>query len=355
MFFEWFVKNNQEWVQNMRDTLHHEDSEPNLSLSPYHLEGDVWSHTCMVYTQAKVKYPEDYLNLEIAVVLHDIGKVNCFTIEEKDGRKIKRFSNHEGRSMFDSYGLIKQFAKDNPTVCMTEERIEMILTAIALHGRLYTDGFKMENLGVLPYETRNLLLGLISCDVPGRVVSSDKDRKLTVSDRVYNEVLCLPEPKVNNSSAPKLVLLVGVPGSGKSTYVEEHMKGYTIVSRDALIMEAADPRLSYSEAWREADHQEIDRKLMTIFSTALKNGEDIVIDMTNMTKKGRRKFIIPARQKNYYISAIVFLVRTEDAYINRCLLSKKFVPWHAIVGMMNRFTFPLADEVDVLEFHHYTD
>ncbi len=76
-------------------------------------------------------------------------------------------------------------------------------------------------------------------------------------------------------------MMVGIPGSGKSTYAKQlhQEKGYMIVSTDVIRMLHHDweESLIWPEVYRlTAEH--------------LKNGIDVIFDATNITPKVRKRF-----------------------------------------------------------------
>lgn len=89
----------------------------------------------------------------------------------------------------------------------------------------------------------------------------------------------------------ELLLLIGPPGSGKTTYCEKFLipSGYTHVSQDN------------HKGNREAVYKE--------FMQALNEGKDkIVIDRMNFNVKQRERWIIPARNLGYKIIGLDFVV-----------------------------------------------
>lgn len=343
-FIEWLIKERPHIVDLMKNTSHHGDN----SLSPYHLEDSVWTHTCMVYNLAIKNYPDDKL-VHIAAMLHDIGKCYCFTEEFIEDKTIRRFMGHEGRSLFESVGLLIDYNNDTGSL-LSDKEITNILFAVGLHGRLYeSKTFDHDSLGVVGFELRNLLLKLIECDISGRIVADNKDRKLGIPISDTNKILSLPERTLMVDSCD-VVLLIGPPGSGKSSIAENLLKtGYdTVISRDDIVMSLAHQGSTYTEAFKSVDHKEVDRLLMIQYSKALKDNLKIVVDMTNMTKKSRRKFIIPAKQKGLTVGAIIKLTPSNKAIKNRAFNMDKHVPQSVIKSMMNKFTIPLGDEVDAI-------
>jgi predicted kinase len=143
----------------------------------------------------------------------------------------------------------------------------------------------------------------------------------------------------------KLYVLVGVPGSGKSTWIKEQtwMLGLNIVCTDTFVEAYAKKQgKTYSEVFDEYMPNAIE--LMTeqvIF--AREHRHDIIWDQTSTTITSRkRKFnMLP----NYYAIAIVFSI-PEEKELRRRLNSRpgKEVPWDVVQGMIDNFEMPTEEE-----------
>lgn len=90
---------------------------------------------------------------------------------------------------------------------------------------------------------------------------------------------------------PKLYIMVGLPGSGKSTYVSEHLSDVTYISSDKYI-EARAEKLgcSYNDIFKSTIKYAEDLMWQDAFK-AHKAKEDVVIDRTNMTKRSRARWL----------------------------------------------------------------
>ena len=90
-----------------------------------------------------------------------------------------------------------------------------------------------------------------------------------------------------------LVILIGLPGSGKSTYAKElETSGYVRINQDAF------------NGDREATTK--------AFETALQEGKNVVLDRCNIDRNQRRVWINKAKQHNYEeILAVNFSVEPE--------------------------------------------
>jgi len=127
--------------------------------------------------------------------------------------------------------------------------------------------------------------------------------------------------KILNSNEPYLVLLVGTPLSGKSTLLKEHFsdEDYTLISRDEILMESAKTR-DYKKAWdiissKKDGQKKVDKKLKYRLLELAKNSENVIVDMTNLTKKSRHKHL--AKFPKHFRTAIVFEFLSEKEYTIR--------------------------------------
>jgi len=144
---------------------------------------------------------------------------------------------------------------------------------------------------------------------------------------------------------PKCYQLIGVPGSGKSTWVSEQewALGLTIVSTDAFVEDYAKAQgKTYSEVF--TDYMPTAVNLMAeqvVF--AREHGHDIIWDQTSTTIASRaRKFrMLP----NYEHIAVVFKT-PEHTELMRRLMSRpgKEIPDHVIASMIASWEEPTEEE-----------
>lgn len=93
-----------------------------------------------------------------------------------------------------------------------------------------------------------------------------------------------------------LVILVGPPGSGKTTYCDQNLKGYTRISQDDQ---------------GKSGH-------VDVFNKALERGDEfIVVDRMNQDRSQRSRYIYPASTQGYHIK-IVWLNADRSVCIKRC-------------------------------------
>ena len=144
---------------------------------------------------------------------------------------------------------------------------------------------------------------------------------------------------------PKCYQLVGVPASGKSTWIKEQewAKDIPVVSTDHFVEEYAKKQgKTYSEVFN--DYMPIAVKLMVNQALICQaNGLDVIWDQTSTTKASRtRKFnTLPG----YEHIAVVF--QTPDRIeLKRRLDSRpgKEIPDSVIEGMLASFEMPTEEE-----------
>jgi predicted kinase len=159
-----------------------------------------------------------------------------------------------------------------------------------------------------------------------------------------------------------LTVLVGPPCSGKSTYIAENLSKALVISRDNTLIKYGKekfPDLNYSDLFTtlsSSDHEDIDRLVMEQFMLATSNKQDIVIDLTNMSPKSRRKWSQGTKNiitKEYYKQAIVFYTGFEELYKRntiRAAKEGKFIKEYIMTMMCKNYKVPMYDEYNNIEF-----
>ena len=144
---------------------------------------------------------------------------------------------------------------------------------------------------------------------------------------------------------PKLYMLIGVPGSGKSTWTADQVwaKDCSIVSSDRFIDEhAAKMGKTYNEVFDE--YVKIATKLMeNQVLIAQANNMDIIWDQTNMSAKSRAKKL--AMLPNYEKIAVVFKT-PEKEELDRRLANRpgKFISEKIVNSMISSYNEPTEEE-----------
>lgn len=146
---------------------------------------------------------------------------------------------------------------------------------------------------------------------------------------------------------PKLYVTVGVPGSGKSTWIASQTwnPGTVFVSTDQHVEDHARKLgKTYSEVFADYMPTAIDLMSKQVIA-ARKAGVDIVWDQTSTTKAARARKFNMLRGFNYEAIAVVFPT-PEPVELQRRLASRpgKEIPEHVMRQMINNFSMPTQAE-----------
>jgi predicted kinase len=144
---------------------------------------------------------------------------------------------------------------------------------------------------------------------------------------------------------PRCYQLIGVPGSGKSTWVsnQDWALGLTVVSTDNFVEDYAKTQgKTYSEVFDEYMPTAVDLMCKVVVH-AREHGHDIIWDQTSTSVKSRaRKFrMLP----DYEHIAVVFKTPDEEE-LSRRLSSRpgKNIPAHVMRSMIDHFEMPDEEE-----------
>lgn len=144
--------------------------------------------------------------------------------------------------------------------------------------------------------------------------------------------------------SPTLYMLVGVPGSGKSTWINTVEFDATVISTDNYIENVARyQNITYNEAFK--DHIKNAEKLMyEDLGWAIEYNTNIVWDQTNISSKTRKKKLnlVPS---HYNKIAVMFETPADDE-LERRLNSRhgKTIPPHVMDGMIEMLEQPTLEE-----------
>lgn len=347
---EWLQLEFPDLWRDMEGSNHHFNA---TTLNPYHLEGRVSTHTLMVAKIAELFKEDDIV--QWAALLHDIGKPSArIEITEKERA---RFVQHESISMFLAIDIL------NKTDMSTDDKI-MTLRTIAGHSLLFDlvliegDDIKLDEKALTLFEGERTFLSYVSritrCDTLGRFAKGADARtklgELIVkrTESIVNRLVDKPSVDITKN---KLTILCGLPGSGKSSYVETLPKDTIVISRDNVLESIASRmNITYNEAFhlQANDKQiktDIDHEIARVVQAAKSANSNVVIDMTNLSKKSRRRWI-GQFGKHYRVECILFLTGLSELARRNEIRSQagKSISDDVYLHMMKSFTLPMYNE-----------
>ena len=152
----------------------------------------------------------------------------------------------------------------------------------------------------------------------------------------------------------KLYVLVGVPGSGKSTWVKNQnwMNDCVYVSTDEFVEDyAKECGLTYSEVFDDYMPRALELMVERVL-WAKSLGKDIIWDQTSTTIKARAKKL--RMLPDYYAIAVVFKT-PQSAELQRRLTSRrgKIIPQEVVDNMcLQLINEPPSSEEGFMEIWH---
>lgn len=138
-------------------------------------------------------------------------------------------------------------------------------------------------------------------------------------------------------------MLIGVPGSGKSTWIKKHADDSAMVlSTDDKIEAAAKSQgKTYSEVFKD-EIKAATSGMNNDLLRALRDGRDIIWDQTNITRKSRRDKL--ARLPSSYEKIAVFFPTPPDLKQRLAGRPGKEIPEPVVLSMINQLEPPSKEE-----------
>jgi len=143
-------------------------------------------------------------------------------------------------------------------------------------------------------------------------------------------------PNDTSSEPQRIVILVGLPGSGKSTYLER--LGVTSLSSDAIRLLLAD------DVSNQTIHGRVFSTLRHLVRQRLAIGRPVTyVDATHLTRRERRPYVKIAQKYGCQIEALFFDVPLEVC-LERNRARARVVPEDAMRLMAAKLVPPSVDE-----------
>lgn len=151
----------------------------------------------------------------------------------------------------------------------------------------------------------------------------------------------------------KLIILCGLPGSGKSSYAENYKAVDDAFCSDITVIHSSDA--IREELFGDAGSQEDNGKVFELMRKRtredLKAGKTVIYDATNITRKARKSAIACAHPTNDTVECHVVWAEPEECIRRDSLRARKVGP-EVIDKMLRRWQSPWLDEgFDKIEVH----
>lgn len=337
---KWFKENYNDLYEALKITKH---SHSNGNVNPFHEEDDVFSHSMLV-----LDLVENNINQIFAALLHDIGKI--YTRYEKKSGKVS-FRNHENVSMVKSIDIL-----NNASHVFDIDKL-LVLKLIAWHGTLWNKIPIEERLKTInrcyghQYDFFNQLIKFVEADAYGRNMSesiSETELKFIDSQFAFLHNYIPFNTQAYKTKRPlNLIVLIGLSGSGKSTYVKKLDGEFSIVSVDNYFYKRKMKYdfINYNRNIKKAYSLTIQEMMQYVLEE-----KNVVIDMTNLSKKSRRRKTSKFPISKYNHKAIVFLTGEQQISLNLRNRKYKQLNNDILFKQMKQFELPNFDEFDEIKY-----
>lgn len=152
---------------------------------------------------------------------------------------------------------------------------------------------------------------------------------------------------------PIFIMVIGIPGSGKSTWVKKFVENlepevvdeWVVASSDDFIEEWASFRgMTYTQYFTPMDHEVAERAVIEMVRQAVKDGKNIIWDQININKKERAKRLklIPENYSKYF--NFFRTPEPEELKTRLCSRPDKFIPQEVIMKMIEQLEVPSLEE-----------
>lgn len=150
-----------------------------------------------------------------------------------------------------------------------------------------------------------------------------------------------------SASAPTATMLIGVAGSGKSTWIRLAGLETVVISTDDIIEAHMTETATYSKVRGKVNFTAVKRQMMQNLQQAVETNRSFIVDRTNVSRSVRHKILrhIPSHYIRY---AAVFMLDRDE--LNRRLLLReatgKIIAASVIDDMLERYEPPTKAEFD---------
>ena len=332
----------------------------------HHAEGDVLTHVLMVCQELLRLngFQESDLQtqqiLAWAALLHDVAKPAC-TVEQPDGRISS--PGHASRGAARARRIL--WERDCPFP-IREQICNLVYYHMRVFWALEQDDPSRLVREISAHCSCHLLSILATADARGRKCKDQLDLldKVELFREAAREAHCLYETYPfasdtgrfqylqgkwhNPELAPyedfrcRVILLSGLPGVGKDTWIHNHGSHLPVVSLDNIRRQ-----LNIAPKSNQAGVADLAREKAREY---LRAKQDFIWNATNLSKMIRAKSLSLFLDYNAHVTIVYLdqpLKTVEQQNHNR----EHSVPWEAIEKMMNRWEVPSPREAHSVKYH----
>ena len=327
--------------------------------SPWHREVTVAVHTRMVVSQYLTFVVNNpWVNVDLcaafAAAFHDVGKPEARTEAYKPERgTYYRYGGHE----LISARMWESWAVENWTMLSRRfgfTALDIYRTGWMIENHLPWAIKKIDKRRMLALTAMNALDGtdafvaLLRADTWGRISDDAEEKRMKTNEwcdefiQFCSEVEAVKKEKL----APRMFMLIGASGSGKSTFYDTVGGDMEHFSLDRFRLEWYAPD-DYKEAFTQAcADKDFMNNANAEYTAMLDAGSDIVIDNVNTSKKRRAHYIRQANHRGYHTVGVIFPISLQEVVSRQHSREDKNVPEEAVRRQYNTMALPSYGEFD---------
>ena len=336
----------------------------------WHKEGNAWNHTLLVTDQMKKQIGnETDINtarlLMMAALFHDIGKGETTEFKNGDWHSY----NHDvvgekiARRVLWNEGIPNR---------------ERVCKLIRMHMEIAGFRKAKDAIGKCARIVANMMVSIyseVACDWFIKLIKADeygsisdeesREKDLELIGRMESIMLPLSNlywsPEIRRNifhneqidksleGLPVVTVMVGLPGSGKNTYIERFLPDRTdVLSRDDIRAELG----MCGQGEKFVGTREQEEVVTRIFDMRLeelaKEGKDIVINNINLVRKYRDEL---RKKLNAYDYAFHYVYCEAPTIEDNFRRRRGMISEDTILAMTEKFDFPTCDEYDYLRYY----
>ena len=314
---------NNDWQGLEKDFPFYRDMRDCMQDNLYHAEGDVWTHTRMVFDALEQYGLASDGIARLGALFHDIMKPKTREVIEKDGCERVSHPHHARLGAAEAFFHMWLAGYDYETRCQVHH-------LIAWHQRVFhmldysnPDKKMLEYASIAPWSR---LINFGRADLTGRIGSDKTDtfdsllliedylKELDILDKGYDwddasrifyfeKDGRLPTFQAQEPKGSRIIITSGLPGSGKDTSISRLYADLPVVSLDRLRLDMKTKRGDdegrvYQAAFEEA-------------RSYLRKGDPFIWNATCLTKMMRGKILSLARQYDAHTTILVIDCNVE--------------------------------------------
>jgi predicted kinase len=232
-----------------------------------------------------------------------------------------------------------------------------IFSLIALHGCLYSGWFSVEDC-IRKVQLERAFSGMgqgfwaqlleqVGNDTEGQITLQDGNK---IDSLALSDIVIKQHQQVVANKTP-IIFFVGLPGAGKSSFRNRYA-GYKVLSRDDVLHEVT-ATSHYRQAWERQESEQlapiIDQLLMDRYMKAVQEQQPIVMDLTNLSRKTRQRWLslLPG---DYSPQALIFLASDITLWQRNYQRGDRSIPDAVFKQMLLSFEHPLFDEFEQISY-----